>query len=229
MNKEKLKAEERKVTGRKVKMLRAKSILPANIYGKKVKSEAIEIPMADFEKIFKEAGETTLIDLTVGKKVHPVLISNIQVHPVTGELLHVDFREVDLKEKVHATIPVELTGESPADKQGVGVLVQLVDEVEVDALPTDLPEKFEINIDGLAEVDNAVTVKDIKVDKSKVEILNDKDQIIAKVEALQKEEEIAPAPATEGEAGAEGGETTEGEVSSEAPAGGEAPEESKEA
>lgn len=206
----KLTATERKVLGRKVKFLRAEGQLPANVYGKKVKSVAVAVALGDFSKVFAEEGETGLIDLTVGKEVKPVLISNVQKDPVSDMPIHVDFLQVDLNEKVGAQVPVELVGESPAEKQGLGTVVQITLELEVEALPANLPENFEIDVSILEKVDDAIAVKDIKVDPSKVEIKADPDQLVAKLEEL-REEEVAPAPAETTEEGAEGEKPSEGE------------------
>ena len=197
MNKPLLEAEARKLTGRKVKTLRAAGLLPANIYGKKIDSLAVQVKLSDFKKIYEEVGETGLVTLKVqgakGKaQDRAVLVSNVQVHPVSDIPVHVDFRQVDLKEKVTAEVPVELTGEAPAEKGGIGTAVQYFDEIEVEALPLDLPEKFEIDISTLAEVDQAVFVKDLKYDKDKVAVKNDPEEIIVKVEPPQKEEVVAP-------------------------------------
>lgn len=230
MQKRELKAEPRKLTGRKVKNLRKEGILPGNVFGKKIKSESVQVSLKDFEKTFKEVGETGLVTLLVGKSEKPVLIHNLQVNPVTDEPVHVDFLQVDLKEKVEAEVPVELTGESPVEKQSVGTVVQYINEIKVEALPGDLPEKFVVDVGNLAEVDQAVFVKDLKVDKSKVEVKNDAEEIVVKVEPPQKiEEVVAPAPAegevpAEGEAVPEGGEPIEGQPV-EAGTGGEAPKE----
>ncbi len=200
MNKKTLKAEERKLTGRKVKNLRKQGLLPGNVYGKKVKSVSVQVDLKEFEKVYKEAGETGLVELEVGKDVRPVLIHGLQVNPKSDEPIHVDFLQVDLKAKVSAQVPVEIIGESPAEKQGIGTVVQQLNDIEVEALPTDLPEKFEINVESLTEVDQAIYVKDIKVDKEKVDLKADPEAIVAKVEPPQKEEVVeAPAPA-EGEA-----------------------------
>lgn len=208
----KLTAEKRTITGRKVKDLRREGIVPANIFGNKRESVAIQLPQAEFTRVFAEAGETSVIDLTVDGKTHPVLVSNIQVHPVTEAILHVDFREVDLTQKVSAVVPVEVTGESPAVAGGLGTLVQQVDEVKVEALPRDLPEKLMVDVSGLTEVDSAVYVKDLSVDTTKITIEADPELIIAKVEPPQKEEEPEPvAEAVEGEAPA----TEEGETPAE--------------
>ncbi len=176
--------------GRKVKKLRREGVLPANVYGKKVKSRAVSVRLLDFGKIFKQAGETSIVDLSLDKKTLPVLIHNVQLDPVSDNPLHVDFLQVDLKEKVTSQIPVELVGESPAEKQGLGTVVQYINEIEVEALPTDLLDKFEIDLSKLEKVDDAVLVKDIKVDKKKIFISKeDEEKMVVKIEELRKEEE----------------------------------------
>ncbi len=214
MDKQILKADKRKIVGRKVKTLRKDGILPANVYGKKVKSQAIQLKLSEFEKVFKAVGATGLIELVVDTKKNPVLVHSTQVDPVTEAVLHVDFLQVDLKQKVTTSVPVELTGESPAEKQGLGTIVQHTDEVEVEALPTDLPEKFEVDLSKLEEVDAAIFIKDLGVDAKKVTIQNDLEQIIVKVEALRKEEEII-APVEEEVVEGEEGEGEEGEAETE--------------
>ncbi len=192
MTKLTLTAEKRTETGRKVRRLRKAGILPANIYGKNVDSVSIQVTHSDFLAVYKEAGETGVVEVMLGKETRPVLVNDLQVDPVTDTVLHVDFFQVNLKEKVTANVPVELVGEAPAEKQRLGTLVQQIDEIEVEALPTNLPDKYEFDVSGLAEVDATVTVADLKAIKD-VEILTDKDQIIAKVEPLRdEEEEIVP-------------------------------------
>ena len=205
MSKTVLKAEKRSVEGRKVKVLRNRGILPGNVFGKKVKSLAVQVDLKDFQKTYKEVGETGLLTLSIGTDERPVLIHNLQLHPISDEPVHIDFLQVDLKVKVEADIPVELSGESPAEKQGVGTVVQYVNEVKVEALPADLPEKFEVDTSVLAEVDQAIMVKDLSYDKAKVEVKTSPDEIVAKVEPPQKEEVVeAPVAPTEGEVPAEG-------------------------
>lgn len=215
MNKITLSGETRKVTGRKVKTLRKDGLLPANIYGKKVPSQSIQLKEDDFLKVYREAGETGLIELTVGKDQKPVLIHEVQLNPVTDTIIHVDFLAVDLKEKVQTTIPVEVEGESPAEKSGIGTVVQQLQEVEVEALPGNLVDRFVIDASKLTEVDQAVLVKDLGYDASKIEVKTDPEAIVVKVEPPQKEEVIAPPPAPEGEVPTEGGEAVEGQVPAE--------------
>lgn len=215
MAKKVLTAEKREIFGRKIKKLRREGLLPANIYGRNIKSLAVQVKTDDFQKVFDEAGETGLVELKVNGEVHPVLIHNLQTDPVTDLPLHADFLEVNLKEKVVATVPVELVGEAPAEKEG-GVVVQQMHEVEVEALPTDLPEKIAVDISGLANIDDAVKVGELKVDRSKVEIKeDDPERIVVSITPPTKEEEVAPpaeeAPAEGEEAPTEEGEKEEGE------------------
>ena len=177
------------------------------IYGKDVKSTSVEIAVKDFLEVFKKAGETSIVELELGNDKKPVLIHNVQKNPVTDSIIHVDFYQVNLKQKVTANIPVELVGESPAEKQALGTVVQYLTEIEVEALPTDLPDKFEIDATIFTEVDKAFLVKNLKVDKTKVELKVDSEQIIAKVEALKVEEEPTPEPVAE--VPAEGEEATQ--------------------
>lgn len=195
MQKQILKAKKRKILGRKVKNLRKEGILPANIYGKGVKSLAIEVSAEDFKKTFKEVGETGLIEIQIAKQKKPVLVNNVHKDPVSDLPLHIDFHQVNLKEEVTANVQIELVGDSPAEKQGLGTIVQYLDEVEVKALPTNLPEKFQLDLSGLDEVDKALYIKDLSVGK-KVKVDADPEEVVVKIEPLRKEEEVAP-PAEE--------------------------------
>lgn len=207
MDKQVLTGQKRTLSGRKVKNLRKEGILPANIFGKKVKSEAIQVSLKDFEKTYKEVGETGLLNLVIEsgktKDERAVLVSNVQMDPRSDIPTHVDFRQVDLKEKVTANVPVEMTGEAPAEKAGVGTAVLYVNEIEVEALPADLPEKFSIDVSNLSEVDQAIYIKDLSIDRTKVTLKAEEETIVVKVEPPQKEEVAPPAP-VEGEVPAEG-------------------------
>ncbi len=211
-----LQADKRELTGRKVKRLRREGVLPGNIYGSDIKSVTVAVDAKKFAEVYEKAGETSVVELSVGKQSYPVLIHNIQNDPVDVKPLHVDFLKVDLKKKVTANIPLELVGESPAEKQGLGTVVSYVDEVEVEALPGDLVDKIEVNVELLVEAEQSLAIKDLHYDKSKLTITNDPDTIVVKIE-VQKEEpvEVAPTPVAE-EAGVpaegEGEKTTEGSV-----------------
>lgn len=167
----KLTVKPREITGKKVKKLRRENIIPANIFGKGIKSQNIQVAEKEFLTAYKQAGETSIIELNVegSKSSSPVLVSNLHTHPVSGGVLHIDFHQVDLKEKVTATVPVELIGESPAVKELGGVLFSPVSELEVSALPMDIPSKVELDTSSLVEIGNTLTLKDLKIDTSKLE------------------------------------------------------------
>jgi large subunit ribosomal protein L25 len=188
-----LTAEKRQTLGRKVKSLRRQGFLPANLYGKKVQSTAVQVDLKSFLNTFKESGETGLINLTIKgeKKTRPVLIHHVQFQPVSEQPIHADFYQVDLKVKVTTEVPIELIGESPAVKEKLGILIQPLTEVEVEALPADLPDKLELDISGLKKVDEAVTVADLKMSAG-VKVLTLKEEVLAKIEPMAQEEEIAP-------------------------------------
>ena len=198
-----LKAQKRKVVGRKVKSLRKQGLLPANLYGKKIKSQAIEFPLTDFNKAFEKAGETGIIELEIDSQTTPTLIRNVQLHPITDLPLHVDFYKVDLTQKVTADIPISLIGEAPAATQKIGVLINPTNEISVKALPKDLPDKIEVDVSSLDKIDAAISVKDLKIDTKKIEVLSDPNQVVAQIQPPQKEEVEVPPP-TEEAAVAEG-------------------------
>lgn len=198
MSKHTFKADLRTITGRKVKSLRKLGLIPAVVYGKQAKTANLQILAKDFGKLHSQAGESTLIYLQVigEKEERPVLIRQVVLDAVSESVLHVDFHQVNLKEKVKAAVPLKLVGESPAEKDHLGILVQQLTEVEVEALPTDMPEHFEVDVAGLVEVNQSILVKDIKV-PSKIEIITDPTQIVAKIEHMAKEEvkeEVAATP-----------------------------------
>ena len=200
-----LASAKRKIVGRKLKSIRKEGLVPANVFGKKIKSLAVSVKSIDFRKIFSKAGATGVIYLEVAeeKNPRPVLISAIQKHPLNGSLLHIDFRQVDLAEKVKAEVPIRITGESPAVKDKNGVLVSVLSQVMVEALPADLPEALEISIQGLTEIGQSLHIKDINVDKSKVKIEAGEDETVVIIQEPKAEEvEVKPvveAVAVEGE------------------------------
>ena len=193
-----LKVEKRKITGRKVKKLRREGILPGNIYGRKIKSLAVQVPLKDFLPVYQKVGETGIVEVKVAgeDKIRPSLIHNVQFDPVSDQPLHADFHQVSLTEKITASIPVEIVGKSPAVEQKIGVLIQPLNEVEVEALPTELPDQFTVDISSLKEVDQTITVGDLKPSPG-VKILTSPKEILVKINPPAKEEEVAPPPPTE--------------------------------
>ncbi|KKT38908.1 MAG: 50S ribosomal protein L25 [Candidatus Collierbacteria bacterium GW2011_GWF2_44_15] len=208
MTKYNLEAQKRELFGKKLKKLRRQGILPANLFGKTTDSTAIQLKLRDFERVYKEAGETSVVYVKVEgeEKDRPVLISNLHFDPITDLKLHVDLHQVNLKEKVTANVPVEIVGEAELIKTGEAVLNQSINEIEVEALPTDIPDSITFDISGFKEIGDHLNVSDAKV-PSAVEITTDLDLVVVSLSEPQKEEVIAP-PVVEGE---EGAQTTEGE------------------
>jgi len=196
MKREKVSVEKRKILGKKVKKLRREGILPANVYGKDMKSLAVQLPQKDFEKVFKKAGETGLVDVIVDSQTIPVLIHNVQTDYLEN-YLHADFFKVNLKEKVKTMVPILITGEPKAVVDKVGLLMNILSEVEVEALPEELPENIGVNV---ATVDEQITVGDLKTPKGVV-ILTDPSQVIVKIGALvsKEAEELAAQEAAQAE------------------------------
>lgn len=195
-----LQAEKRELIGKSQNSLRKQGFLPSVIYGHDVEAMPIQIKYSDFEKVFKLAGESTLINLKItspaGEKKEPALIKDIQRDPVSEKIIHADFYKVNLKEKIKAKIPLVLVGESEAVKAG-GVLVKTVNEVEVEALPQDLPHELQINISSLQSFGDHILVKDILVSE-KVKIEADLEDIVALVqEPRQEAVEEAVVPSVE--------------------------------
>lgn len=212
MERTSIKVESRKVFGKKVKKLRSEGLVPANIFGKDIKSIAVTIDLKEFQKAFKESGETALIDVKLGTEVYPSLIHNLQRDPKRDFVIHVDFHKVNLKEKITTYVPVILEGESPAVKSGEGLLLQTLNEIEVECLPTDIPANIAINAEKLTEVGQSVHIKDLKVDKDKVTITNDPEEVVVTVQTAEMKEVVEETPVSpeEVEAIAEKGEAEAG-------------------
>lgn len=206
--------EKRDLTGRKVKKLRREDILPANIYGRDVKSLAIKLDHQKFLKTYENVGETSLIELNVKGESdpRPAMITDIHYDPVTGDPLHVDFRQVDLKQKVVAEVPVKTTGKAPAVEEADGVLMVNLSEIEVEALPADIPDSISIDIGDLKEIGDQILAKNLKVDRDKIKLQVDENTTIVSVQAQMEEiEEPEPEVVPEDEETLEGEEVHEGE------------------
>jgi len=220
----KLVVTKRKVLGKKVKKLRKEGIFPANIYGKDIKSASVQMPYKDFDQIYKEVGATGIVDVDFDGQSIPALIHSVQ-SDYHNNPLHADFFKVNLKEKLKTMVPLLFTGEPKAVADKLGLLMEILHEVEVEALPEELPENVEVNVEPLAAVDEQITVADLKAPTG-VEILTDPGQVVAKIAELVVEEPEPEAPAegaegeaaesTEGAEGAEGGEES-GEATKEEP------------
>ena len=185
-------AKPRKILGRKVKNLRKEGLLPAVLYGPGIENKPLEVQLADFEKVFKEAGENTLVTLEVAAdKKYQVLTHNIKRDPLTETPLHVDFYQPALDKKIEGEIPIVLEGEAPAVKNLGGTLIKNIAEIKVRALPQDLPKEFRVNIDNLKTFENHISVKDLNVPQG-VEVFREANEILIQVVPPEKvEDELA--------------------------------------
>ena len=202
-----LAAEHRDITGKAVAHLRRAGRLPAVVYGHHVESSNVSVDTHDFEQLRRHAGPNALIDRAVdGKKAKPVLINQVQVHPVNRRPLHADLFLVRMTEELTVDVPLVAIGESTAVTLAGGTLLHPTETVKVRALPDHLPQSIEYSIAGLVDFDGTVHVRDLVV-PSDVTLLTDGDEIIAKVQAPRVEEaavvgeaEAAEAEAAEAEA-----------------------------
>jgi large subunit ribosomal protein L25 len=186
-----LTATERSVLGKASRAVRKEGKIPAEFYGHGMENKTIAVSKADFHKVFKEAGESTVITLLVDGKKQPALIYDVQHHPSSGELVHVDFYGVRMDQLLTASVQIEFVGEAPAVKEKGGVINRAYSEIEVEALPADLPHSLTVDLSGLTELNQSISAKDIEVPKN-VKLLLDADAVIVTVTEPAAEEEIAP-------------------------------------
>jgi large subunit ribosomal protein L25 len=186
-------ASKRTVTGRQVNALRRQGLLPAVLYGAGIESTPIELDAHEATKALSVVGSSTLVSLNVGKDTHQVLVREIQRDVLRSDLLHVDFLKVAMDEKIRTDVPIELVGEAPAVRDLAGVLVSGLSEIEVEALPADLPDHLSVDLSALAEMDDTITVGDLILPEG-VEVLTSEDELIAsvvyQVEEVVEEEEV---------------------------------------
>jgi len=195
-----LKAQKRVIQGKKVAKLRRQGKIPAILYGGKENPKALTFAKEEFERVYQEAGESTLVDLNVEGKKEKVLITDVQHDPL-GKLLHVDLQRVEAGEKLTATVAVKVVGESPIVKSGEGILLTLLDEVEIECLPQDLPSEINVDLSFLTEIGRGITVKDLPIDQTKIKILgHEPEELVLKIDYPQMAEEEEVAPVTEEEA-----------------------------
>ena len=205
MEKLSLAAKKRDILGKQVKNLRASGELPGNVYGKGIASTAVTVTERPFRETLRAAGETGVVYLAIeGEEApRPVLIHGVQKDPVTAAPFHVDFYQVNLKEKTTANVPVVLTGENELEKRGEGLILQALNEVEVEALPTDIPHEFTVDVSILTEIGQTIKVSDLGYDHEKVEVKTDPEQSVLVMQTAEMKEEEVPVEEAATEEGAE--------------------------
>jgi len=195
--------------------LRASGLIPAVFYGPKEPSAGISIDARKIENVWREAGETTIVTLKGVGADKETLIRDVQVHPVSGAVLHVDFYVLEKGKKVEITVPLEFDTEAPAEKLG-HIVVKALHEIEIEVAPAELPHELHVDLSKLENVGDRVTVADIKLPASAT-LITDAEEIVASVTAFEefKEQEIpteaAPASEVSTEAATEAAKETKSE------------------
>ncbi len=185
-----LEAKPRTVLGKQNKKLRKLGALPAVLYGPGKSTVSLEIPTKEFHRVYRQAGENTLIDLVIGQEKKKVLIHDVAKHYMKDEPIHVDFYEVDLTRKIHTHVPLHFVGVSPAVKELGGILIKNLSEIEVEALPGDLPHFIEVNLEKLQTFNDVVRISNLAV-SDKVKILGHKvEDVITSVQPPRTEAEL---------------------------------------
>ncbi|MBI4160408.1 MAG: 50S ribosomal protein L25 [Candidatus Yanofskybacteria bacterium] len=184
-----LQAEPRTIKGRGVKALREESLLPAVIYGHDFESVSIQVSLKDFERVYAEAGESTVVYVKMNGQDYPTIIHGIARDPVGDGFLHADFYKVRLDEKIKASIHLNFMGESPAVKNLGGILVKNMSEIEVEGFPQDLPSQIEVDVSSLVDFGSEIMVKNLAI-SSKLEVKKEPDAIVALIQEPMSEEEL---------------------------------------
>jgi large subunit ribosomal protein L25 len=185
MEKMTLNVEKREKMGN-LKALREADKMPAVFYGRKEKSTPISLLAKDFIKVWKEAGESTIISLHGAGKDVDAIIQEVDVHPVTEEPRHADFYVIEKDRKIKVNVPIEFIGEAPAEKLG-HIVVKSLHELEVEALPGNLPQSLEVDISSLIELESQISVKDIKMLEG-AEAMANPDDVVASVSKAREDE-----------------------------------------
>ena len=189
MQKIEIKAETRIILGKPNKKLRARGIVPGVIYGDQFKARSIQVSLKDFQKVYAEAGESTLVYVNLDNEAYPTIIHDVSVDSIQDNVLHVDFYKVSLDEKIHAKIAVEIIGEAPAVKDFGGILVKNINEIEVEGFPQDLPHKFTVDVSVLKQIKDQITVKDMTIPKG-IELKTSPNDIIVLIQEPISEEQL---------------------------------------
>ncbi len=194
-----LEAQKRTIKGKEVAVLRKEGLLPAAIFGIKGNLN-ISLNKKVFLKIFEKSQYTSIIEIKLKDETHNVLTSEIQVHPVTNEVLNVTFHEVSLTEKVNTDVPIELIGEAPAIKTYNGILIHSIQEIEIEALPKNIPQSIDIDISGLIDIGDSILVKDIQLPEGVELVSKEEDDLDVAIvtisppteESVEEDVEISP-------------------------------------
>ncbi|MBI4991759.1 MAG: 50S ribosomal protein L25 [Candidatus Harrisonbacteria bacterium] len=193
-----LQVQKREILGRGVKALRREGLIPAELYGRGLENLHLSVPKREFKKVYKEAGENTIVNVLLDGQKHPVLIQEVAYDSLTDDIESVDLYQVRMDEKLKVGIPLEFVGIAPAVKEKNGLLVKSLQEMEVEALPADLPHDLKVDLAGLTDIGQSIYVKDLAI-PANVRFLVSPDTVVVTVTAKMTEaEELAMQQAATG-------------------------------
>ncbi|MBV9120237.1 MAG: 50S ribosomal protein L25 [Chloroflexi bacterium] len=219
----KLVVAERTAARKANKQIRREGQVPVHVFGHGMESVGLQAEEKELRGIIRRAGGTGLIQVEVDGKSHNVMVREVQKHPVTGRLTHVDLYRVRMDHKTRARVPLAFVGEAPGVTMHDGVLLHALEALNIEALPGDLPHNLEVDISVLAELDQALHVRDISVPAA-VTVLDDPEEVVVKIQPPRRVEEPEVSEEAVEEPSAEGAPAAEAEAESEP----EAAEESEE-
>ena len=197
--------QKRDIKKKELQRLRAKGFIPAVLYGPKLESVALTVDQKQFDRLYKEAGESSLVNIEMDGATFPSLIHEVQRNPISGELVHVDFYQPDLTKEVEVMVPIVFEGEAPAVRELGGTLLRNIQEIEVSALPQDLPHNIVVSIAGLKTFEEKILVKDLQL-ASGVSIARDAEDMVAQVVPVEDVDAELEVPIEEDVTAVEGGE-----------------------
>ncbi len=188
--------QKREVFGKKTNKLRNESMIPGELYGKGIENIHISVGRREFLKVLKAAGESSLVNVLIGGKTgekRPVFIHNVQKDYLTDEVVSIDFYQVNMKEKISVSVPLAFIGFAPAVKDG-GIFVKAMQEIELEALPANIPQEIKVDISKMSKIGDSIYVKDLAFPKDvKVQVGLD-NPVCTVQEKLAEEEVVAEAP-----------------------------------
>lgn len=172
--------------------LKKSGLMPAVYYAGGKPATPVSVPLNEFKKVWHKAGESSAVKIMIDGKAVDVLIHDVQNHPITDEPIHADFLVIDMNKKIEVSVPLEFTGVSGAVKSGLGILVKVLHEVHVEALPKDMPHEILVDVSKLETIEDVVLVSDLKIPAG-VTVKNDMDAVVASiVEQKEEKEESVP-------------------------------------
>ena len=214
-----IRVDARTVTGKQTKRLRASGVVPGVLFGKAAGSVAVQLDAKELDQLYRQVGRTSIVKIAVGDgTATSAVIKSLQRHPLTGRVLHVDFFAPDLTHEMTVDVPLSFTGEAPGIEATGGFLLTSLDHLRIKALPSDMPNEVSVDLSPLVDLEAAIHVSDLPV-ADNVTVLNDPDELVARVMPPRVEEEpepvIAEGEELEGEEGVEGAPAAEGEAEGE--------------